>query len=191
MIVVPARILQAPDLLYNDMKSFKPQNASWNLVGRKFYKPQRLQNWSYLVCGRGTFAKHHLEVLRQQITACGLGNENPNPLAGYYTTLGVSDDDKTDEALQKALQQAKTAGVKFLFVILETRSKPIHARLKFFADVVVGAFPRKLGNNRDFTDGDQGSNTPLSFYPSSRSNSRLEKPIQASTTSPTSCRRSM
>ncbi|KAL9047618.1 MAG: hypothetical protein Q9206_006614 [Seirophora lacunosa] len=138
MIVVPARILQAPDLLYNDMKSFKPQNASWNLVGRKFYKPQRLQNWSYLVCGRGTFAKHHLEVLRQQITACGLGKDDPNPVAGYYTTLGVSDDDKTDEALQNALQRAKTAGVRFLFVILETRSKPIHARLKFFADVVVG-----------------------------------------------------
>ncbi|KAL8981992.1 MAG: hypothetical protein Q9177_005409, partial [Variospora cf. flavescens] len=138
MIVVPARVLPPPPLLYNNQAPFKPEKASWNLAGRKFYRSEPLQKWSYLRCGRSTFPDNYLRVLRQQISACGLGDKGPEPLQGYHAMLGKEDDDKTDEALRKALQRAKDNGVKFLFVILERKSKAIHARLKFFADIVVG-----------------------------------------------------
>ncbi|KAL9021543.1 MAG: hypothetical protein Q9185_001274 [Variospora sp. 1 TL-2023] len=138
MIVVPARVLPPPPLLYNNQVPFKPEKASWNLAGRKFYRSEPLQKWSYLRCGRSTFADNYLRVLRQQISACGLGDKGPEPLQGYHAMLGKEDDDKTDEALRKALQRAKDNGVKFLFVILERKSKAVHARLKFFADIVVG-----------------------------------------------------
>ncbi|KAL8647804.1 MAG: hypothetical protein Q9210_005343, partial [Variospora velana] len=138
MIVVAARVLPPPLLLYYNQVPFKPEKASWNLAGRKFYKPEPLQKWSYLRCGQSTFSNNYLRVLRQQISACGLGDKGPEPPQGYHAMLGKEDDDKTDEALRKALQRAKDNGVKFLFVILEKRSKPIHARLKFFADIVVG-----------------------------------------------------
>ncbi|KAI4222674.1 MAG: hypothetical protein L6R40_008558 [Gallowayella cf. fulva] len=102
MIVIPARILQPPTLLYGGNKKIVPRDASWNLAG-----------------------------------VCGLGKEAPFPADGYRTNLGEGDDDVTDKALLKVLRQAKSDGVKFLFVILKSHSKAIHSRLKYFGDIIV------------------------------------------------------
>ncbi|KAL8740517.1 MAG: hypothetical protein Q9184_008478, partial [Pyrenodesmia sp. 2 TL-2023] len=139
MIVVPARILPPPTILYGDKKTRVPQDASWNLSdGVKFYQPEPLTHWSFLRCGRSTFSKEHLEALRNQIRVLGLGDASPSPADGYYAVLGEADDDTTDRAFRRELQRAKDDGVKFLFVILERKSKPFYERLKFFADKVVG-----------------------------------------------------
>ncbi|KAL8728397.1 MAG: hypothetical protein Q9166_005442 [cf. Caloplaca sp. 2 TL-2023] len=139
MIVIPARVLQPPRLLYGSKKLIVPRDASWNLSGgTQFYKPQELRNWSYLTCGRSNLSDQHLQALRNQIRVCGLGIAAPLPAEGYHTDLGEADDDVTDGAFQAALQRAKTDGVKFLFVILESQSKAIHSRLKYYGDIVVG-----------------------------------------------------
>ncbi|KAL8772730.1 MAG: hypothetical protein Q9209_002074 [Squamulea sp. 1 TL-2023] len=148
MIVVPARILQPPTLLYANRKTIIPRNASWNLAGgTRFYQPKDLKNWSYVLCGQSKFLSVHRTALCNQIKACGLGNSEPFPFDGYQTTLGKGDDDTTDEALQEVLQRAKADGVKFLFVILESFSKPIHARLKYFADIKIGIQHTTLVSN--------------------------------------------
>lgn len=138
MIVVPARILKAPKLEYGNKRIVISEDASWNLKGVKFYRPQRLENWSFLRCGRSSLSQKQVQTLHGQIEQYGLGNAAPSPAEGYHATLGQSDDDKTDEALEIAFLKAKKDGVKFLFVILETKSKPIHARLKFWADTKIG-----------------------------------------------------
>ncbi|KAL8786701.1 MAG: hypothetical protein Q9213_002637 [Squamulea squamosa] len=149
MIVVPARILQPPTLLYGNRKTITPRNASWNLAGpTRFYQPKELKNWSYVLCGRSEFSSVHQAALCKQIKACGLGSSEPLPFDGYRTTLGKADDDATDEALQEVLQQAKTEGAKFLFVILESCSKPIHARLKYLADIKIGIQHTTLDSSR-------------------------------------------
>lgn len=143
MIVVPARILPPPTILYGHNKTNVPKDASWNLSnGLEFYKPKSLTNWSFITCGRSTFSKAHLEALRDQIRVLGLGNAAPSPADGYHTELGVADDEKTDSAFRGVLQQAKHDGVKFLFVVFEKKSKPFYERLKFFADYAVGQYAR-------------------------------------------------
>lgn len=82
--------------------------------------------------------EQHCRALREQIEVCGLGKEAPFPADGYRTNLGEGDDDVTDKALLKVLRQAKSDGVKFLFVILKSHSKAIHSRLKYFGDIIVG-----------------------------------------------------
>lgn len=144
MIVVPARILQPPKIQYGGNRAFTPTNASWNLAGIKFYDPKTLTNWSFLRCGDSTFLTGHVQALRNQIKQCGLGDTPPSPAGGYHADLGIADDDETDKALQTALRKAKEDKVTFLFVILATKSKPVHARLKFFADTVVGKFSGTL-----------------------------------------------
>ncbi|KAL8994519.1 MAG: hypothetical protein Q9188_007044 [Gyalolechia gomerana] len=138
MIVVPARILKPPQIEYGNKRSFTPTNASWNLAGLKFYYPKPLENWSILRCGNSTFTSAHIQVLRNQIKQYGLGDAPPSPAVGYHTNLGIADDDKTDKPLKTVFRKAKEDKVRFLFVILETKSKPVHARLKLYADIWSG-----------------------------------------------------
>ncbi|KAL8917073.1 MAG: hypothetical protein Q9208_008189 [Pyrenodesmia sp. 3 TL-2023] len=139
MIVVPARILPPPTILYGDNKTQDPKDASWNLSnGVKFYMPKPLTKWSFIRCGSSTFSNEHLQALRFQIRVLGLGNAPPSPANGYHTELGHADDDQTDRAFRDVLQRAKDEGVKFLFVIFEKKSKPFYERLKYYADQVVG-----------------------------------------------------
>ena len=143
MIVVPARKLDPPTIFYKGTKMV-PSNGSWNMMGKKFYLPTQLRNWSILTLGRARITGSQLDQLRKQATDYGLGDQMPLSVGRYNAAIGISDDGQTDMAILDVLSRAKRDGIEYLFVILESSVKTIYARLKFHADVSVGEHATRI-----------------------------------------------
>ncbi|KAL8830971.1 MAG: hypothetical protein Q9170_005495 [Blastenia crenularia] len=165
MIVVPAQILPPPKLQYGSNDRFTPSNASWNLVGKKFFTPKPLKKWSVLRCGNSRFAPEHLQALRKQIKACGLGDAAPSPLAGYHTDFGTTDDERTDGELRRALTEAKgqkLARIPHTTIVLKTFKQQFESKncaVNYLADMLQKVNAKNGGINHVLTL--QGS--PLDF----------------------------
>ena len=140
MVLVPARVLRAPTLLYADKETLVPQNASWNTYGKKFFKAIDLRRWTIIKLGSATFRREHLEILQIQMGKCGMGSAAPSPSQGYTAALGIEGDDDSDMAIREVLFKAKKEGHHYAFVVIPKKSKSVYGRIKYYADRVVRNF---------------------------------------------------
>lgn len=68
-----------------------------------------------------------------------MGEIQPDPYEGFHANLGgIGDNDTNDAAIQAAMFAAQKNGVRILWVVLETYSAPIYARVKYWGDVRYG-----------------------------------------------------
>lgn len=150
MAVVPARILDPPQLLYSQNKpaDVKRDKASWNLQNRRFFKGQPLENWGvYLVItgSRSDFANPQdpelialVKAFQNSCLASGMRVENLKP--GAIRGANITSEQNNSNALHKKLLDSigRLKSCSFLLVILSNADKRVYATVRRVCDVELG-----------------------------------------------------
>ena len=144
MMIVAARVLPAPDILYKDKQAVSATGASWNIMKKHFAVPGRLANWTFLTLGNARFPRPYLDEFRKGIKSTGLGEQAPmRPpgalKSGYHAALPGTEDGN-DASIMVVFRTMMQQGVNFVLVILPTNSAVIYARVKYWADVKAGQY---------------------------------------------------
>ena len=138
MLSVHGRILTAPSIQYKG-ESKGPINAEWNMIGSTFHEGKPMPKWSYLCVGRATLPDASMGQFIGALARCGMGNTQPSPSRGFRAALlGSGDDDTNDEAIHSVLDEVRKMSIEMLLVILDSPSAAIYARIKYWADTIVG-----------------------------------------------------
>lgn len=148
MVVVPARILPPPRLLYGRNKTANPMpdKASWNLRDLQFLKGARMDNWGLLVImnnQRPAFNGPQDPTLGNIITQVkgvftdsGMPTGPPKALEPVVTAPNHPDMSSKIKAKVEAL--ARRTRVNFILVILPDKNKRIYATVRRICDVEIG-----------------------------------------------------
>ncbi len=143
MITVDGRILNAPSLTYGS-KQMTPANGSWNMASQKFCVGGRVRNWSFfkIRVGRdplyGTLPDLAREF-RQMMINCGMTVDQPAPPAGFPDLNLEGPIGKYEDLINAHITRIRnTTSVRFLFIVLPSKSIPIYSHLKYYADVKHG-----------------------------------------------------
>lgn len=140
MVVVPARILPPPNLLY-DKKQIRPANGSWNLQGVKFTTGAKFPaNWCY-VNMRLDSVPEFSDSSRyfDALTKCmqGLGLRMPRAAETRSVKIPSKAQDWRRE-IESFLQKAKHEKIGLLIIILNGLKEEHFNYLKWWADHHVG-----------------------------------------------------
>lgn len=139
MLSVHARLLAAPQVLYDKNLSATPELADWNMRHKQFFRRIQITKWSYLSLSGQKLSALSLGYFRQGLQLSGLGEEIPDPYDGFHRRLpGHGDDDLNDGVIRDIMGEISKTEAKILLVVLPIKSKPIYARVKFWADVIFG-----------------------------------------------------
>ena len=148
MVSVHARLLPVPEIQHYKT-SADPRFSEWNMRDKKFFNHVPIAKWSWLRLGNAKVSDEAWNTFSAVLKDCGMGEVSPDPFNGFDARLdGYGDDDKNDEAIDKAVRKAKDNGIKILWVILPEKSAAIYSRVKYWADIKHGMF----GRNRRDTD---------------------------------------
>ena len=139
MLLVHARLIAPPMISYCDDRSLTPRLADWNMIGKEFFKGIQMTRWSYLNLSDKELSKQSLTGFRDALKVCGMGQEIPHPSMEFKAQLpGNGDDDQNDELIRGKMEEMSKNEVGIVLVILPSRSAPLYARVKFWADVKFG-----------------------------------------------------
>ena len=148
MAVVPARILDPPQLLYAQNKSadLRKDRASWNLQNRKFFKGQRMSNWGVFVVitkGSHDFASPQdpaltalIDAFKESCSTCGMIVGSPNVTKGADISHELANNNSLHNKLFHSLQAVKD--LSFLLVILSNGDKRVYAAIRRICDIELG-----------------------------------------------------
>jgi eukaryotic translation initiation factor 2C len=148
MAVVPARILDPPQLLYaqNKHAELKKDRASWNLQSRKFFKGQRMSNWGVFVVSSGSHLDFHgpkdpdlaalTKAFKESCSASGMIVGDPSLIRGADTSAAQNDNNLLHQKLLTSLQAMKDSS--FLLVILSNGDKRVYAAVRRICDIELG-----------------------------------------------------
>ena len=138
MLSVHARLLKAPSVVYKGKIPFTPRLANWNMIGgKKFFESAETAEWSILNLSNLTVSKKDWETFSEARRSCGMKDTQPVDVLSARLP-GLLDDDQNDEIIRNKIEDfsKKTGGI--LLVVLPSKSAPIYARVKFWADVKYG-----------------------------------------------------
>lgn len=139
MLSVHARRLPIPQVNYNGKKFVKPELADWNMRYKQFFQRIQISEWSYLSLCDQKLSAQSLGYLRQGLANSGMGEGTTKPHEGFHGNLpGYGDDDQNDKVIRDIMEEISKTKAKILLVVLPFKSKPIYARVKFWADVEFG-----------------------------------------------------
>lgn len=149
MLVVAGRILDPPEVIYKNKASVKTAGASWNMIHKNFAVPGQISNWSFLTLGNAKFPQNYLDQFRHALKGTGMGESAPmKPQGaskpGYHAGLpGIEPGSPgNDVSIMNVFRTMMQDKVKFLLVILPSDNAAIYARVKYWADVKAGTFPK-------------------------------------------------
>lgn len=131
MVSVPARILEAPRVVY----SGGPQNvseASWNLRGVKFLKGST-GSWACVVIGDGR--ESAIEICKELGNIC---NRSGVALPALQPQMIVPVRVPDDNQLTSCFTELKRRGAKIILVLLPTQDKATYSLIKTVGDVKIG-----------------------------------------------------
>ncbi|KAK6358040.1 hypothetical protein TWF730_007394 [Orbilia blumenaviensis] len=139
MVVVPARILPAPQIQYSG-KPLEPYNASWNLAQAKFARSGQITAWGALgiLGGRDSTMENiqmALDCLTQQCKLTGIKVPNTPP------NLRVNNDpSKNLQWIQDTFVRASTMQQKpqIVFCFIPTKDQRLYEYIKRGGDIVAG-----------------------------------------------------
>lgn len=137
LTVVKGRILPAPPVTYGGESEIIPTQASWNMRGKKFAKPVKITNWSFLKLGGARMENNHIDLFKHALRDYGLGTQGPSNPQGFEAPL-PGPEDAQDASIQKIFNTMFAAGIKMVLVILPSSSAITYARVKYWGDVKVG-----------------------------------------------------
>lgn len=151
MTTVPARILNAPNLLYAK-KTTKTAFGSWNLIRTKFSEGATIKSWtcvSILKRGNQGFnqpvADQDMVSLFTNLREHGL--TLPTPSKPYHIVKLLSQSQSMDlrtaeresrKLIKEKLEAFKKAGIELLVVILPDKERSVFDYVKYVGDVELG-----------------------------------------------------
>ena len=149
MLLVHARHLAPPRVVYNNSISVTPVLADWNMRNKEFFDPKPIPLWSFLTLGRAQLPQNSRDQFQLALKLCGMGNFKPLFNTGFHALLeGIGDDDRNDRSIREKIDDISKTKVQIILVVLPTKSAPIYARVKYWADVRFGTMyetPDDLG----------------------------------------------
>ncbi|KAI5793057.1 Piwi domain-containing protein [Geopyxis carbonaria] len=151
MMVVPARVLPAPEVYYNKT-SFTPTDASWNLFKRRFVKAASMPLWSYVVIqepGRPINMQEVITILRnfkQNCGQCGMNVADPvtkfsdgmSPVVVTLPDFNKRDPDALEKAMRPAFKKLMDMKIPVAYVFLPSADKGVYAAVKYCGDTKAG-----------------------------------------------------
>ncbi|KAI9720458.1 MAG: hypothetical protein M1812_002964 [Candelaria pacifica] len=154
MVVVPGRILMAPQVRYGGGKSVNARNGSWNLTNQTFSAARQISNWSFVHIQEGRdpfkgtdFQGQPLPTLLQLVggqfvtvmKASGLRVDPMNPPNGFPpVNVNLRDSDAVFAVIDKLMSNVKRTSTRMLLVVLPVKSAMLYAHIKYLADVKYG-----------------------------------------------------
>ncbi|KAF8513192.1 Piwi domain-containing protein [Gautieria morchelliformis] len=148
MAVVPARVLDPPQLLYaqNKMAELKKDRASWNLQSRKFFKGQRMSNWGVFVVSSGSRTDflgpqdaelaNLIRAFKESCSTSGMTVGDPSLIRGANISEEQRDSNLLHQKLLTSLQSMKDSS--FVLVILSNGDKRVYAAIRRICDIELG-----------------------------------------------------
>ena len=145
MVIVPTRILSAPNLKYGTAKQ-TPRFGSWNLVGKRFCQGAPApKKWTAILLrnrqpphadaerSQATRVSQALRSLYEQIATLGLQWPPPDD----HVNIDIIGD-KWRSGIDSMFKGAVSRGYKFLVVILPTQEEQVFNHIKWAGDCKYG-----------------------------------------------------
>ncbi|KAG6909902.1 hypothetical protein DXG01_014716 [Tephrocybe rancida] len=140
-LALTARVLPAPTLKYGQgskQPTIQPRNGSWNMIDKKFYRPQTIERWVVVSYeGRRGFSPEAAkEMVARLVLACkavGMTVEDENPLIKWVNGHGtVAGELKAAvEAVKKAAsERRRPGGPNLIVVVLPDGGNEIYSAVK-------------------------------------------------------------
>lgn len=142
MVAVPARILEAPKVLYRGKKALmKP--GQWNLQNMQFTKSSyQVKKWAGVLIKTsrsrdpGTSSVQALQAFEREMAKLGM---SVNGLVSGIKTVALNDNPREQlEQINTLISNIKAAQFDFVVIILPTGADRIFDHLKWRADTVDG-----------------------------------------------------
>ncbi|KXG53098.1 uncharacterized protein PGRI_001480 [Penicillium griseofulvum] len=151
MVTVPARILNAPNLLYGSKKTASPRNGSWNLINTKFAQGAQIGKWTCLVIRKKNVndglanADGAMDAFYRKLRDHGLSL--PAPSKPYASVLLDKDEKENREILKEPFK--KFAGVyPFVVVLLPNTDGKIFDFVKYAGDIKTGVLTHCMQSSK-------------------------------------------
>ncbi|KGO64198.1 protein of unknown function DUF1785 [Penicillium italicum] len=142
MITVPARILNAPNLLYGGKKVTSPRNGSWNLVNTKFFQGASIGKWTCLWLRKRTQEvekltnpEFEMDAFYRKLRDHGLSLPPPSK---PYITVRLNSDDGENRGMIREVFKKVAKEFPFLVVLLPTTEGKIFDYVKYAGDLKTG-----------------------------------------------------
>jgi eukaryotic translation initiation factor 2C len=117
MVRLDARVLPAPKVQYGGNSTHVPQDGSWNMRGKKFVVPMKIDSWAVLVCARSSSdeVKRFVSVFVRGCEDVGMavGMKNPPIIMSQNEHLR-----NLKTAYEAAQSCSKSNRVQFILVVL-------------------------------------------------------------------------
>lgn len=149
MITVRARILPSVPLQYklaNRPKSFPTANGGWDIRGKHFSEGKQLRSWTFIKFVDNVVSRPDVDGFRGIIRNSGMNSDEPTPPNGVLEPLrgGRDNEDSDDKIIESTMAKAVSRGLKVLLVILPDKSAFVYSRVKYWAEVKHGTFPKPI-----------------------------------------------
>ncbi|KAJ6618351.1 argonaute-like protein [Mycena sp. CBHHK59/15] len=147
-ITVPGKLLRVPSLMYGQNQKIEPRDGSWNVLGKKFYKPTQLLNWGVVNFDRLRIGPQLVQKTIMDLVECcrKLGmNVNEPPPSAVLDGMGHNEERVLDAICNVF---GGPQHVNMILVLLPAKADEIRTRVKYFCDVKLGVRSNCLRQNK-------------------------------------------